>query len=262
MFVLKQRHLPWVSMFAAAIGAFVACTLLSTTLGAKQAARLRREHGACMDQLHLLKEDESLFATCNKELERERGVIRSLSHQMRTIQAECTPGSTATADSGTLSPNAAPSGWRPSFWPFGDDENAGNEGEVYSESPSQKKRAQRMRAEATYTDATAIMEAVLAGEAAEQELHTCKQERARVVAAQHTTLTELAACEERLLKQDAWAASLAATNQVLNEHLLEANDELGTMHSSYIAIQEVSTRLESAHATLLQSNESAANTVC
>ena len=94
-----------------------------------------------------------------------------------------------------------------------------------------------LRTAATYTDATAVMEAVLAGEAAEQELHACRQERGRVVAAQTATLFELKACEERLLKQDAWAASLAATNQVLNDHLLEAGDELGTMHASYTAAQ-------------------------
>ena len=272
VFTLRKKHVPVAFRVGAALGCFLMYLLVSRSFGAAQVKRLRLEQETCASQLRLRQEDGTLYAGCNKELEREKGVIRSLSQQLRALQTEYAAaiggGGGGGGDEAEINaeggPSVAPSGWRPSFWPFGDGRSmstSDTEAVEDEKKGSTFDKSQRMRAFATYTDATAMMEAVLSGEAAEQELHTCKQERGRVVAAQHTTLTELTACEERLLKQDAWAASLAATNQVLNEHLIDATDELGTMQASYVAMQETSSRLESAHATLVQSNESATNTV-
>ena len=270
VFTLRKKHTPVAFRVGAALGCIFIYLLVSRSFGAAQVKRLRLEQETCANQLLLRQEDETFYAGCSKELEREKGVIRSLSQQLRALQTECAVAvgggddDEAEKKNAEGGPSLAPSGWRPSFWPFGDGRSTSTSDTDAVEDEKKGStfdKLQRMRASATYTDATAMMEAVLSGEAAEQELHTCKQERGRVVAAQHTTLNELTACEERLLKQDAWAASLAATNQVLNEHLIDATDELGTMQASYVAMQETSSRLESAHATLVQSNVSATNTV-
>ena len=70
-------------------------------------------------------------------------------------------------------------------------------------------------------EAAARVEATIAKEAAEQALHTCTQEASRLGTAHRGAAAEEANCEERLVKQDAWAASLSATNSVLREHLRE-----------------------------------------
>ena len=63
-------------------------------------------------------------------------------------------------------------------------------------------------------DAKLMVDATMGREAADQELHACGQERTRLKAAHEAASSEHEACEGRLLKQDAWAASLAATNSV------------------------------------------------
>jgi len=60
-------------------------------------------------------------------------------------------------------------------------------------------------------------------ESSTQSLHQCQQELSRISTAHISSNNEYSTCEESLLKQQTWSASLSATNNVLHSQLKDSN---------------------------------------
>mmetsp|Transcript_13689 Transcript_13689/g.32412 ORF Transcript_13689/g.32412 Transcript_13689/m.32412 type:complete len:1032 (+) Transcript_13689:159-3254(+) len=110
-------------------------------------------------------------------------------------------------------------------------------------------------------EAALRVDAVVGKESAEQRLHECEQDLSRVGSAKSSSEAERSTCEERLIKQESWAASLSATNKVLHDHLREANEKLGAVSRAHLETSEAAAKCEAEYEALATARDSATATV-
>jgi chromosome segregation ATPase len=88
-----------------------------------------------------------------------------------------------------------------------------------------------------------------------QSLHQCQQELNRIGTAHLSTNQEYVSCGERLLKQEAWAASLSATNNVLHNQLSKVKNNYALTQADYISTKELSLKCESTSKELIAAKD-------